>query len=148
VTEEVTQDWDWTDIDAVSQNVQCHNCKGFGHYARDCPKGVGKGKDGKSGKGLGKGGPKGPGKGKAGNGKPVGVCWTCGDPSHKWWDCPKNSSSSPITRSSAPIQEVEEVHQCKEEEVHHVACEEEAKCCGGVWMLAHVEQKSSIRSTF
>ena len=50
----------------------CYGCGGFGHYARDCPKGKGKGgKDGGSGKdggkGFVKGGWKGKGKGKGMN---------------------------------------------------------------------------------
>ncbi len=71
----------------------CRKCGGMGHYARECPTQIGKGK-GDGGKGGGKakwkgkygersfesgwkGGGKGNGKGK---GKGVmGECWTCGE---------------------------------------------------------------------
>ena len=39
------------DMDAVSGNVQCHKCNGWGHLARECPSKGNKGK----GKGKGKG---------------------------------------------------------------------------------------------
>ena len=44
---EVFEDWgyDEIDIDVVGrEGVQCHQCSGWGHFARDCPTSKGKGK--------------------------------------------------------------------------------------------------------
>ena len=85
-------------LGAVSSWKQCYNCNGFGHFARECPKGKGKGSD----KGKGKGasdGPKGKGKswdavkggkgtkGKGKKGPTYGTCWNCGG-DHYMVECP------------------------------------------------------------
>ncbi len=85
------------------QGPRCYNCQGYGHIARNCPKGKGKGKGGgwsyqpygNSGKGFG-------GKGtwpqqehfvKGGKGKGTGKssgCFICQSPYHYARNCPNN----------------------------------------------------------
>ena len=86
---------------AVGPATQCHNCKGYGHIASQCPSAKfspkGKGKaDNSKGKGKGqqsKGQPKGgyKGKGKSQGQGPVQGCWTCGG-AHYAQNCPKGAS--------------------------------------------------------
>ena len=84
-------------LGAVGNWKQCYNCHGYGHIARDCPKGKGKGGDKGKGKGasesskgkgkswdLVKGGKGTKGKGKRG---PAYGCWNCGG-DHYAVDCP------------------------------------------------------------
>ena len=108
------EDWDrhFEDINALGGTKgQCWTCKGYGHLARDCPKGKGKGSDGKGkgrepwGKGYGYGvakgygqidsgnmygNAKGLGKGEGkngGKGPRYGKCYVCGG-DHFMRDCP------------------------------------------------------------
>jgi hypothetical protein len=98
----ITQD-DEQQIDAVSGHLQCRNCHGYGHFARECPsqakgaKGKGKGqantgKGYQNGKGSNawpaKGGKNGKG-GKGGKGKSgfTGTCFSCGQVGHRAADC-------------------------------------------------------------
>ena len=99
------------DVDAIGSSMQCFNCQGWGHSARNCPshkatKGGGKGgnKGGKTGwgantKGYTKGSSKGDwsskggdwsnkgGDSKGGKGGYQGECWKCGKVGHKQSEC-------------------------------------------------------------
>ena len=89
---ETNEGEDWVDVVGMQKGKgkgpqlgSCWTCGGS-HFARDCPKGYGKGK-----KGGGKGEEKGKGKGKS-TGPMFGSCWTCGG-NHFSRECPKNSES-------------------------------------------------------
>jgi hypothetical protein len=63
------EDWD-KEVYAVGKGA-CHSCGEHGHFAKDCPKGKGKGKSGK--------------------GTFRGECWVCGEHGHSWRFCSKNA---------------------------------------------------------
>ena len=74
-----------TAMAAASHNDQCHQCKAFGHYQRDCPwVAMTNGSKRKPKKGK---------KGRIGDPHPSGVP-TTNDPSPKWCFCHKTNSHS------------------------------------------------------
>ena len=121
---EEVEEWleeEWPEVDherlaALKGHIQCHNCKGWGHFANECPtKGKGKAKGTKAdpkgkGKGAGKanGGAKATkapakagGKGKGGKGKgPQGGCFLCGGP-HYQNDCPQYNKVYQFTEAES-----------------------------------------------
>jgi hypothetical protein len=155
-----SEEWE---VDAVGAWTQCHNCRGYGHLAKDCPskKGKGKGHDkgsgkgysyGKGGKGFGKdfhdkggfkgydkgGGKgysygKGNGYGKGGKGY-LGTCFACGRVGHKAAEC----------RS---VHNVEEELPQQEQKTTTI---EEVSVGGGVWVIGAVEtewERPRVKST-
>jgi len=84
VEEKGDEDVDIETLNALQrQNLQCHTCKGWGHFTRDCPSKS----DGppQKGKGKGKDSPKG---GKGGNN---GGCAICHAMDHWKNECPQNT---------------------------------------------------------
>ena len=151
VQEALGYEYEDEEVDAVWPTTQCYECKGYGHFARDCPaKGKGKGGGGKGGGkegwkggggkdagkgawgkdggkgGWGKGAPKGgygtKGFGKGGKGGYVGgYQGTC-------WRCWKVGHKAVECVAALTEEGVEEIREESEE-------------CGGVWTISQVEEE-------
>ena len=103
---------------------KCHQCGGYGHYARECPsspKGKGKGKDGKGkGQATKGGGVKGGGKGDKGKGKGkgeatgprFGTCWTCGG-NHFARNCPQATSAKGAAKGGLNVMTLSSIRESR-----------------------------------
>ena len=118
------------DINAIGN--YCYTCEAVGHFAKDCPKGKGKGNKGKgfdqgSDKGKGKGFDKGKGKGSGWYQGYVcqGACHYCGEVGHKRAECWKYWKDHP--------NQIRAVDEQEEEAIEQVECQ----TC---WMVGQVDE--------